>query len=689
MAFVKVGFHGGGGGNHNGIGDYLHQLDTAGVPFVLKSVNNVGLAVEGATLAKASGVPHVIILRWPNPGVPPGPQVPDYSKSPLSEARKNWGRVEQSFAHAPEFEQFKHLIWVESINEPRTEPDAGDPEFEGMHPCDWLGWFSYYVTLLSREAGYKYAAFSMNAGTPEPEDWKRPGMVEYLKNCAMYPNELAVALHEYTFQTDKPMSEFKPFLIGRFEALHKACDEMQIARPTILLTEGGWTYNDMPGETDAMNDVKWLSKFIAEFRNVLGMNLWTLEGPSALPNKLQKLITPITEYALNTTFPDIDPPPQNGDDMPPNKIKHTIHLLPQNTTLSELQSVTTELHPTRSAFTYSADAASDLVLAGTDKSMVIVWEGERWPDDIFAWLDVRGVKWITRQFANDTPPPPPPPGNGNAKIGLHASADPPMQPGDFQEFANLKPDMIKVLSFQEPDHIQRLVNDHPDAIWVVRAFLAMFQNGQPRNISPVQFFNDTISDVKRTLNILQGKKKVVELGNEPNLRTEGLDGAWADGITFATWFIELLSLYRAAIPGMKFLYPGLSPGHSFDDGVQRRINHIKFVEDSSAAVLVSDGLGVHAYWANKSDMLNALSVVDIYISRFPNFRIWITEASNNKSGDADDMAAQYVSFWQHMKNRSPVQGVTYFVASATDPKFTDEVWNGRNIGAKIAALIPG
>ncbi len=101
MSFVSTGFHGGGGGNQTGIGDYMRQLDAAGVPFILKSVNNVGLAVEGATLAKASGVPHVIVSRWSNPGDPPGPQVPDYANDPKAEAAAHWDRVEQSLANAP------------------------------------------------------------------------------------------------------------------------------------------------------------------------------------------------------------------------------------------------------------------------------------------------------------------------------------------------------------------------------------------------------------------------------------------------------------------------------------------------------------------------------------------------------------------------------------------------------------
>lgn len=197
---MKIGFHCGLQGNHNGIGDYMQQLDQVGIPFCLKSVENVGLAVEAAEFARKSGVPHVIVLRWSNPGVPPGPEVPNYANDPEMEAHAHWYRVMQSFDNAPEFEPYKDFVWIETINEPRTEHDPDDPEFEGMHPVDWLGWFSHYVGKLANAAGYKYAAFGMNAGTPEPQDWEQPGMVQYLKDCARNPDKLAIALHEYTFE---------------------------------------------------------------------------------------------------------------------------------------------------------------------------------------------------------------------------------------------------------------------------------------------------------------------------------------------------------------------------------------------------------------------------------------------------------------------------------------------------------
>ncbi|MCB8981251.1 MAG: peptidoglycan DD-metalloendopeptidase family protein [Ardenticatenaceae bacterium] len=277
---------------------------------------------------------------------------------------------------------------------------------------------------------------------------------------------------------------------------------------------------------------------------------------------------------------------------------------------------------------------------------------------------------------------PEPPILGNARIGLHASADPGISQAEIEEFADMRPGMIKVLSFHEPTAVQKLSKAHPDARWIVRAFLEFRSANGVRNISPGQFVNDTINDVRRTLEMIgPGKDVVIELHNEPNLVPEGLSGAWSDGATFAQWWLELLRLYRQAMPGRKFIYPGLSPGSAVS-GVKQ--DHIQFVEASRAAVEAADGLGIHTYWSNVYPMQLALNVLDDYISRFRYKPIWVTEASNNKAGTpVYQKAQQYLDFWREIQQRPTVQGVTYFVASASNPAFKEEVWVGNDIGKRV------
>ena len=47
-----------------------------------------------------------------------------------------------------------------------------------------------------------------------------------------------------------------PYLIGRF-SFFDACDRNGIMRPTVLITEWGWTYDTVPSPAQALIDIRW------------------------------------------------------------------------------------------------------------------------------------------------------------------------------------------------------------------------------------------------------------------------------------------------------------------------------------------------------------------------------------------------------------------------------------------------
>jgi hypothetical protein len=272
-----------------------------------------------------------------------------------------------------------------------------------------------------------------------------------------------------------------------------------------------------------------------------------------------------------------------------------------------------------------------------------------------------------------------PPALGNCRIGLHASADPGISEAEIEEFLKLRPGIIKVLSFHSDTAIRQLATSFPAATFVVRAFLDF----GGRTIGPEQFVNDTLSDTRRALGALAGRDVVVELHNEPNVNAEGLGQSWTDGASFATWWLDVLGRYRAALPGVRFIYPGLSPGTTVTN---IKLDHIQFAEASRAAIDAADGLGIHMYWSSVYPLASALGVVDDYISRFRFKLLWITEASINQAGTSvPDTAQQYLQCWQALQKRATVQGVTFFVASASNPAFADQIWVGRGLGALVGA----
>lgn len=287
-------------------------------------------------------------------------------------------------------------------------------------------------------------------------------------------------------------------------------------------------------------------------------------------------------------------------------------------------------------------------------------------------------------FFSDEPPPPPP--AGNAQLGLHASADPTLANGELALFTSGRIDLIKVLSNLDPADVLALVNARPNARWIVRAFLDF----GGRTITPQQFVQDTISDVQRTLNILAGKQVVVELHNEPNLQLEGLGTSWSNGTSFSNWFRDVLSRYQAALPGVVFIYPGLSPGNSI---VGVRQDDVSFLDQSMDSVRASDGFGQHLYWGAIDTLDDALAKLDSVISALEagqagDKAIWITEASNKRpGGSGPEQGNSYIEFWQGLKERSSVEGVTFFVASASNQEFAQEAWVANGTSRGIAEVV--
>lgn len=291
----------------------------------------------------------------------------------------------------------------------------------------------------------------------------------------------------------------------------------------------------------------------------------------------------------------------------------------------------------------------------------------------------------------DTAVPPPPPAAGTAVIGLHASADPgDLYGGDaeYNEFRDLRPGVIKILNAHSTASIVRLVTENPGAEWIIRAFLDF----GGRHVTPQQFANWTLPDTRRAVEILRNHgvpatKIWVELHNEPNLTQEGLGASWADGRAFGEWLTAVRQLHKSALPDVKCIYPGLSPGGDVP-GV--RANSARFLADSAAAAQACDAIGVHCYWANGWPMSGALLHLDNH--KYLNRPVWVTEASRNDRPSVVPpaaYAAEYVTFLVQLRQRPWVRGVTYFVASASNGYFAPECWVVNKQSKGIAAAIRG
>lgn len=283
IAYNKVGFHVTFLQDKSHLDDYMRRLDEAGVPFFLKSVDNAEPIYEAQELMKASGVPHVLVYRAT------AYDVPDYSLPPQQAAELYWQLNRDAFP--PELDP--SLVWLETMNEPDKERS------------EWLAEFSLHTAQLALADGFRWAAFGWAAGEPEPEDWQAPHMLEFLRLVGQHPDRLAIALHEYSYLANDIGHEY-PFKLGRFQTLFRIADQHNIPRPTVLITEWGWEYNNIPDIPQAMEDIDWAARLYAPYPQVLGAAIWNLgrlgENIIELNNEVEFLIDPLMEYSLTNYF---------------------------------------------------------------------------------------------------------------------------------------------------------------------------------------------------------------------------------------------------------------------------------------------------------------------------------------------------------------------------------------------------
>lgn len=292
LVYNKIGFHVTFLEDRAELDNYMVQLDSHGVPFFLKSVDNAEPLYKAQELMKASGVQHTLVYRST------AFDVPNYDLSPEEAAEMEW-EAEKALWPA---ELDPSLIWLETVNEP------------DKNRAEWLARFSLRKAQLALQDGYRWAAFSWASGEPEPSDWEIPAMLDLLRLIGENPDRLAIALHEYSYLADNIGHEY-PYKIGRFLDLFRIADENGIPRPTVLITEWGWTYNDLPPLAEAMQDIDWAARLYGAYPEVRGAAIWNLgqiDGELLnLNEQVQELIDPLTAYSLTTYFSAPRPPEQS------------------------------------------------------------------------------------------------------------------------------------------------------------------------------------------------------------------------------------------------------------------------------------------------------------------------------------------------------------------------------------------
>ncbi len=283
LVYNKIGFHVTFMEESDQLDGYMRRLDAEGVPFFLKSVDNAEPLYKAQELMKVSGVEHTLVYRSTRY------DVPDYNLDPILAAETYW-ELEKAI-WPPELDP--SVVWLETMNElDKTR-------------SEWLAQFALRTAQLALRDGQRWAAFGWASGEPEPSDWESPAMLELLRLIAANPDQLAIALHEYSYTSDDIGDEY-PHKVGRFLDLFRVADRHGIARPTVLITEWGWSYDHIPAEPPAMEDVTWAARLYAAYPQIKGAAIWNLgkleDTLLPLNGQVRELIDNMLALSLDTTF---------------------------------------------------------------------------------------------------------------------------------------------------------------------------------------------------------------------------------------------------------------------------------------------------------------------------------------------------------------------------------------------------
>jgi hypothetical protein len=157
--------------------------------------------------------------------------------------------------------------------------------------------------------------------------------------------------------------------------------------------------HELISQADAFSSLILGSEILS--RMIIGFAWWTygdFKGANGQAN-IQVHSPQIAAYLADNPSERWEPidylPPTQRE---PRTLKHTVHILPQDTTKREYEAVTSHLFDTKTAFTFSHDVVEALMFWSTEDGDIVAWEPWRWNFDLEAYLSWLGVDWIERSF---------------------------------------------------------------------------------------------------------------------------------------------------------------------------------------------------------------------------------------------------------------------------------------------------
>lgn len=251
----------------------------AGLPVVVRAVGDASALLLAQERVADDDFASVLIYRFPDM-----PE-PDYGADPVMEAEAHWAFLLENLPAGLD----REVVWLETMD-----------EFDWLEP-EWVAVYARRQAELALEEGYRVALFSWMTGTPEQKGWVNDEALETLRLIAEHPDQLAVGLHEYAL-VEGPLVFGFPFNVGRFLGLLQTVDARGIGRPTILITEFGWSEEQMPAPGEGMEHLQWAMSFYNQFESVRGVAIAGL-GDDVLNESAEALFPAMLNYNLSSFVP--------------------------------------------------------------------------------------------------------------------------------------------------------------------------------------------------------------------------------------------------------------------------------------------------------------------------------------------------------------------------------------------------
>lgn len=284
-------------------------------------------------------------------------------------------------------EQGKNLVEWWLMNPAEYYDPLNEPVPQTIDQAKWMNDWMIRALEIAHEHGLKLALFSFPVGRPDYELW------EYLYPALRLGKQYGaiLSLHQYGVEYPLIVREANGALSNY--TLHTTLRHRKIYEimpvdcqlPLVISECGCGNGYAVPLKGQPyINDAIEYDREIMKDSYVLGANLFQLGGEES---NLQEVLATLTMYIAKTPTPVVTPPtPPNPveDEMLPYVV--TAHLAPQNATLNEMDQVQSKAFDNKSTVCQSADDARFLVKSGQPGSKVIIYDPERWTDDIIAYF---------------------------------------------------------------------------------------------------------------------------------------------------------------------------------------------------------------------------------------------------------------------------------------------------------------